>query len=157
MFAPLKVEVQSVGEDVVLAIGSWNRTMHFETAVMLASWMDECAREAKKWSGNVSFALRGVGTLHDASNPHWLNEGQPFDPRRVFPVNRDLLKKHSISVRQEMAMVVLVAGAVEAKMPYQAALTISQWVRVRAKESQLRAGDATRHWSVIAKEHQRDH
>ena len=153
MFAPLLVEVKSVGEDVVLAIGTWNRTMYFETAVMLASWLDECAREAKAWTGNSKRLLRGVGTLHDASNHNWINAGQPFTPGKLFPVNRDLLKREQISVRQDGGTVILTAGTAEATIPYEAALQISQWIRVRAKESQTRAGDLSRHWSKIAALH----
>lgn len=154
MYAPLLVEVRSVGEDVVLAIGTWNRRLYFETAILLAAWLDECARDAKAWTGNKHRLLRGHGTLHDASNPRWINVGQPFDPSRVFPVNRDLLKKEQIEVRQEGGTVVLTAGTAEASIPYEAALRISQWIRVRARESKTRAGDTTRHWSDITKEHE---
>lgn len=157
MYRPLLVDVKSIGEDVVIAIGSWNRQLHFETAVLLASWLDECAREAKAWSGNTSFKLRGIGTLHDASNPNWINAGQPNDPGRVFHVNRDLLTKAMISVRSAGATVVMTAASAEASLPYEAALQISQWIRVRAKESQTRAGDVTRHWSEIRKEHEAQH
>jgi hypothetical protein len=155
MFLPLKVEVSSVGEDVLLAVGSWRRAMHFETAILLASWLDTCARDAKVWAGKDKLLrLRGVGTLHDASNPKWLDVGQPFDPNRVYHVNRDLLKKAQIEVSQEGAAVVLKAGPAHATMPYEAALQISQWIRVRAKESQLRAGDDS-HWSRVTKEHEK--
>lgn len=157
MYAPLLVEVKSVGEDVLLVIGSWNRRLHFETAVLLATWMDECAREAKQWSGNARKYLRAVGTLHDASDHRWLNAGQPFDPNKLYPVNRDLLKKEQIAVRQEGATVVMTAGTAEATIPYQAALQISQWLRLKAKESQTRAGDKTRHWSEIVTENAARH
>lgn len=157
MYRPLLVDVKSIGDDVVIAIGSWHCRLHFETAVLLACWLDECAREAKAWSGNTSFKLRGVGTLHDASNPNWISAGQPNDPSRVFRVNRDLLKKERIAVRSAGATVVMKASAAEASLPYEAALQISQWIRVRAKESQARAGDVTRHWSEIKKEHEVQH
>jgi hypothetical protein len=153
MFVPLLVEVKSVGEDVVLAIGTWNRTMYFETAILLAAWMEECAREAKSWSGDSKRLLRGVGTLHDASDHNWINAGQPFTPGKVYPVNRDLLKKEQIAVRQNCATVVMTAGTTMAELPYEAALQISQWIRVRAKESQMRAGDVSRHWSAISALH----
>lgn len=156
MFQPLLVDVKSVGEDVQLAIGSWNRRIFFETAVLLADWLDECAREAKEWTGNSKRILRGLGTLHDASNPNWLNVGQQFTPNGVPRVNRDLLKKHEIAVSQEGGTVILTAGSAMASIPYQAALQISQWIRVRAKESQKRAGDTT-HWSRITQEHELQH
>ncbi len=154
MFLPLVVEVKSIGEDVLVSFGSWHRTLHFETAVLLAAWMDECARDAKAWAGNQQRLLRGVGTLHDASDHNWIMAGQPFTPHKVFPVNRDLLKKHDISVRQVHGTIEMIAGTALATLPHEAALQISQWIRVRAKESQTRAGDVTRHWSTITKEHE---
>jgi len=155
MFLPLAVHAESVGEDVRLFIGTWQCRLFFETAILLASWLDECARDAKEWANTSTRFLKGVGTLHDASNPHWMNVGQPNDPRHVFRVNRDLLKKHEIEVRQEGATVVLDAKGAAATMPYAAALEIAQFIRVRAKESQQRAGDKTRHWSKVTKEHEK--
>jgi hypothetical protein len=157
MFQPLLVEVKSVGEDVVIAVGSWNCRLFFETAVLLAAWMDECARDAKAWASDTKRLLKGVGTLHDASDKNWLNKGQPFTPNGVPRVNRDLLKKHQIEVRAEGGLVSLTAGTAMMQIPYQAALQISQWIRVRAKESQTRAGDVTRHWSKIKREHETQH
>lgn len=154
MYAPLTVEVKSLGEDVQLVIGSWRRRMHFETAVLLAAWLDECARDAKAWIGNSQRMLRGVGTLHDASNPNWINAGQPNTAGWRYPVNHDRLKKAQIAVRQDCGIVVLTAGTAQASIPFDAALQISQWIRVRAKESQARAGDVTRHWSKIKQAHE---
>ena len=154
MYLPLAVEVSSIGEDVELAIGTWRRRMFFETAILLAAWMDECARSAKHWAGYSHRRLYAIGTLHDASNPHWLNTGQPNDPLRVFNVNRDLLKKEQISVRHDGAIVVVTIGTSEASIPHTAAMQISQWLRQRAKESQMRAGDLTRHWSKVKQAHE---
>jgi hypothetical protein len=156
MFAPLLVEVKSVGEDVLLAIGTWSRRLHFETAVLLAAWMDECAREAKEWA-NVKRRLRGIGTMHDASDHKWLDRGQPFTPNGVPRVDRNMLKLHEIEVKSEGGTVVLIAGTAQAAMPHEAAIRISQWIRLKAKESQMRAGDTTRHWSVIKKGHEAQH
>ncbi len=157
MYRPLLVEVKSIGETVVLTMGSWHRTLHFETAILLASWMDECGRNAKAWAEDTKRLLKGIGTLHDASDHKWITAGQPFTPGKVFPVNRDVLKKHDIAVRQEGGTVVLTAGPTMAAMPYQAALQISQFIRLKAKESQTRAGDVTRHWSKITQEHTVQH
>ena len=155
MFAPCLVEAKSVGEDVVLSLGSWHRTLHFETAVLLASWLDECARNAKLWAEDTRRLFKGVGTLHDASDHKWIMADQPFTPGKDFHViNRDsTLKKHDIAVHAEGAAVVLLAGDAMATIPYQAALQISQFIRLKAKESQTRAGDVTRHWSKITQEH----
>lgn len=154
MFLPLVVEVKSIGEDVVLAIGSWKRRLYFETAILLADWMDTCGREAKEWAGNSKRLLRGIGTLHDASNPNWINAGQPFTPNGVPRVVRDVLKKHEIEVKSDGGTVVITAGSAMATMPYEAALQISQWIRLKAKESKTRAGDTTRHWSKVVAEHE---
>ena len=154
MFAPLLVEVKSVGEDVVLAVGSWNCRLHFETAVLLAAWLDKVAREAKVWTGNKKRLLRGIGTLHDASNPNWINEGQPFTPNGVPRVIRDIVRHEQIEVNSEGGMVSLTAGTALMSLPHEAAQQISQWIRVRAKESQTRAGDTERHWSKIVVEHE---
>jgi len=157
MFTPQLVRVESAGEHVKLAIGNWERSLYFETAFLLASWMDECAREAKEWTGNTRKGLKGIGTLHDASNPNWLNAGQPFTPNGVPIVNRDVLKREQIAVRSDAGMVVIKFGGTEAMLPYQATLTISQWIRLRAKESQMRAGDLSRHWSKVVAEHDLQH
>jgi len=60
-----------------------------------------------------------------------------------------LLSKQRIAVRSEGDLVVLNVGNAELKMPYETALQLSQWLRVRAKEAKRRAGDVSRHWSVI--------
>lgn len=62
----------------------------------------------------------------------------------------DLLKKERIAVSCEGELVVVCLGNVEIKLPYETALLLSQWVRVRAKEAKERAGDRSRHWSVVA-------
>jgi hypothetical protein len=157
MYLPLKVEVKSLGEDVVLSIGSYSRRMHFEAAILLAHWMSRCARAAKSWTGHTHRRLYAVGTLHDASAKDWLNAGQPNDPRHVARVNRDLLRRENILVRQNMAMVVLELDSASAEMTHQAAQTISQWIRLKAKESQMRAGDLTRHWSKVTQAHEAQH
>ena len=61
----------------------------------------------------------------------------------------DLLKPQRIEVSSEGELVVLKVGNAELKMHYETALQLSTWMRVRAKEAKHRAGDASRHWSVI--------
>ena len=149
MYLPLKVEVESNGEDVDISIGTFKQKMQFETAISLAIDMDEAARMAKLWSGNTKRMFRGIGTLHDASNPNWINEGQPFTPNGVPVVNKNLTKRHDLVVYPKQGTVVILFKKTEVAMPYAAALQISQWIRVKAKESQQRAGDK-RHWSKVA-------
>lgn len=157
MLAPVAVAVASVGEDVSLTVDGWHRRLHFETAVMLAAWLDECAREAKAHERVTSKLLIGHGTLHDASDHRWLDAGQPNDPRHVQRVDRNLLKLASIDVQAHGALVGFSAGSASMMLPWAAAIQIAQWIRLRAKESQMRAGDLTRHWSGIVREHEAAH
>lgn len=60
-----------------------------------------------------------------------------------------LLKKQTVSVRTEGTVVVLQIGNSEMKMDYDAALQISTWMRVRAKEAKRVAGDNSRKWNVV--------
>ena len=46
-------------------------------------------------------------------------------------------------------MVVLSIGNSDITMPYEAAIQLSQWLRVRGKEAKRTAGDMSRHWSAI--------
>lgn len=59
------------------------------------------------------------------------------------------MQKHRLAVASEGDLVVMTLGNVEVKLPYETALQLSQWLRVRAKEAKRRAGDTSRHWSVI--------
>jgi hypothetical protein len=145
-----RIAVASVRDRVTLEIGNWSRSMDYEVALLLSWWMQKHAREARKFAGHLGFALRVAGTLHDASKP---DAGQPFNPLGVRQVNADLLKLHQVSVRRDGQTVCVKIGADEATLPYAAALTIAQWLRMRAKESKRRAGDLERHWSVLGALH----
>jgi hypothetical protein len=65
----------------------------------------------------------------------------------------DLLKRERIAVDSVGELVVMQLGNVEVKLPYETALLLSQWLRVRAKEAKRRAGDTSRHWSVVGTLH----
>jgi hypothetical protein len=71
----------------------------------------------------------------------------------VAIVNRDLLRRERIAVMSEGELVVMQLGNVTVNLPYETALLLSQWLRVRAKEAKRRAGDVSRHWSVIGTLH----
>ena len=71
----------------------------------------------------------------------------------VAIVRNDLLKQERIAVSSEGDLVVMSLGNVEVKLPYETALLLSQWLRVRAKEAKHRAGDVSRHWSAIGTMH----
>lgn len=61
-----------------------------------------------------------------------------------------LLTQQRIAVSSEGELVVITIGNSDIRMHYEAALQLSQWVRVRAKEAKRRAGDQSRHWSAVA-------
>ena len=61
----------------------------------------------------------------------------------------NLLSKQRIAVDIEGELVKLSIGNTDIKMPYETALQLSQWLRVRGKEAKKNAGDISRHWSAI--------
>jgi len=64
--------------------------------------------------------------------------------------NSSLLSQQRIDVSAEGDLVALTIGNATIKMPYETALQLSQWLRVRGKEAKRRAGDMSRHWSALA-------
>jgi len=60
-----------------------------------------------------------------------------------------LLSKQRMSVAIEGDLVKLTIGNSDIRMPYEAALQLSQWLRVRGKEAKRNAGDVSRHWSAV--------
>lgn len=65
-------------------------------------------------------------------------------------VNSPLLSRQRIAVAVEGDMVKLSVGNADIRMPYETALQLSQWLRVRGKQAKRAAGDMSRHWSAIA-------
>ena len=65
-------------------------------------------------------------------------------------VNSPLLSKQRISVVARGDMVRLSIGNADIDMPYETAIQLSQWLRVRGKEAKRQAGDMSRHWSAVA-------
>lgn len=65
-------------------------------------------------------------------------------------VNSPLLSRQHISVDSVGDMVTLTVGNSTLNMPYETALQLSQWLRVRGKECKRRNGDMSRHWSAVA-------
>ena len=64
-----------------------------------------------------------------------------------------LLTQQNLSVDSEGDIVHIHLGNVTASLQYETALLLSQWIRIRAKEAKRRAGDISRHWSVIGTLH----
>lgn len=65
-------------------------------------------------------------------------------------INSPLLSRQRIAVEARGDMVRLSIGNADIDMPYEAAIQLSQWLRVRGKEAKRAAGDMSRHWSVVA-------
>lgn len=65
-------------------------------------------------------------------------------------VNSPLLSRQRISVEARGDLVRLSIGGADIDMPYETAIQLSQWLRVRGKEAKRAAGDMSRHWSAIA-------
>jgi hypothetical protein len=65
-------------------------------------------------------------------------------------INSPLLSRQRIAVSARGDLVRLTIGNAHIDMPYETALQLSQWLRVRGKEAKRRAGDMSRHWSALA-------
>lgn len=64
-------------------------------------------------------------------------------------VNSPLLSRQRISVDARGELVRLSIGNADIDMPYETAIQLSQWLRVRGKQAKKAAGDMSRHWSAI--------
>jgi hypothetical protein len=64
-------------------------------------------------------------------------------------VNSSLLSRQRISVEIEGELVALVVGNATLRMPYETALQLSQFLRVRGKQAKKLVGDNSRHWSAV--------
>lgn len=60
-----------------------------------------------------------------------------------------LLQKQRISVETMGELVRLSIGNTHIDMPYETAIQLSTWLRVRGKQAKRNAGDLSRHWSAI--------
>lgn len=61
-----------------------------------------------------------------------------------------LMQQMRVEVAAEGEQVALTIGNSTLRMSYEAALQLSQWLRVRGKEAKRNAGDVSRHWSALA-------
>lgn len=61
-----------------------------------------------------------------------------------------LLSRQRMAVDIRGDLVRLSIGNADIDMPYETALQLSQWLRVRGKQAKRQAGDMSRHWSAIA-------
>lgn len=65
-------------------------------------------------------------------------------------INSPLLSRQRIAVEARGDLVRMSIGNTHIDMPYETALQLSQWLRLRGKEAKRRAGDMSRHWSALA-------
>lgn len=65
-------------------------------------------------------------------------------------MNSPLLSRQRMSVSVRGELVRLSIGNADIDMPYETAIQLSQWLRVRGKEAKRLSGDMSRHWSAIA-------
>lgn len=138
------IEVAAVGELVVLSLGNLAYSMEFDLALQVAADMTAAARDVKKSTGDKSRRYRVAGSMHDATpDKQVLTRFHTKLPERIA--------RKDIGVRLKGAMVVLRLYKTEADIPYEAALSISQWLRVRAKEARNEAGEEA-HWSDLVKQ-----
>ena len=63
-------------------------------------------------------------------------------------VNSPLLSRQRMSVEARGEMVRLTIGNAHVDMPYETAIQLSQWLRVRGKQARNTAGERA-HWSQI--------
>lgn len=122
--------------------------MHYEHAFDVSRWMRVEAGAIKQALG-YGKTSRSLGVWHDAD----------AKPKRLAPRARG----PSIHVkpkpyqwdRQDVSTtgnrVRIKVGPHSIAISFNQALTLSQWIRVRAKEARNNAGD-TRHWSKIGKD-----
>lgn len=64
-------------------------------------------------------------------------------------VKPPILTPQQVAVESRGELVMIHIGNSTLTMGYEDAIQLSNWIRVRAKESKHRAGDVSRHWSVI--------
>lgn len=138
------VEVSASGELVILCIGNMSFSIEFPLALQLAVAIRYHARLAKLNSGRDERGFHVVGVLHDASAQQ---------PKRKRFIERlpELLRPRGLNVDTDGQLVVVTFGRTTLKLPYPAARTLAQWMRVRGKEAKLNAGEH-RHWSEIARQ-----
>ena len=141
------VAVSSEGETVTLTIGNVDIPMHFEHALDLSKWIREDAAMAKAIA-NRKRTLRSFGVLHDADAKE---KPLPYTPGPGIHIKPQVKTWHREDVKLEGRLVAIKIGPHTMRLHFENALQLSQWLRIRAKESQRTAGD-TRHWSEVTSE-----
>jgi len=141
LLRPGVIAVEARGELVLLRIGDFRASLEFSTALELSVALKAEARAAKRSAGDDSHRYSTMGALHDAA-------AEKARPSRFAAKLPERLAAKALRVTQEGALVALTINRTTARMPYQAALQLSQWLRVRGKEARNAAGESA-HWSQI--------
>lgn len=142
------LEVSANGEQVILRVGNVEIPMHFEQALDLSKWIRFEAALAKR-GRNRAKTVRSLGILRNLEAP--LDKALPDARGGLFGIHVKAKAKswHREDVVLEgRSLVAIKIGSKTLRLHFEKALTISQWLRVRAKEAQRTAGD-TRHWSEV--------
>lgn len=143
---PMKFDVAASGEQVILTVGNVAIPMHFEHALDFHYWIREDAALAKRLTGRKR-TIRSHGVLHDAdAKPE---EPLPYTSGVAIHIKAKEKTWHREDVSLEGRTVVMKIGPHALRLNFENALTLSQWLRIRAKECQRTAGD-TRHWSEVS-------
>ena len=134
------MSVSTKNENVILTIGNVSLPMHFSHAFDLSKWIREKAASIKSVM-NRARTIRSLGTLD--TRPQ-------FTPNANggIHVKSKLNSWSEDDVTIEGRLICIQIKNKIIRLHFENALTISQWLRVRAKEAQRCVGDL-RHWSKV--------
>lgn len=142
------VRVEADGENVFWWIGNTPIVMHYEHAFDVSRWMRAEAGAIKQAMG-YGKTSRSLGVMHDAeAKPKRLAPRQRGPAIHVKPKPYQWDRRDVSTVGNRVSVKI---GTHAAAVHFREALTLSQWIRVRAKQARNTVGD-TRHWSEIGKE-----
>ena len=139
----MAVEFATLGELVVISIGNVAFSVEFNVALRVSAEMLEAARTAKRAANDSNRRFRVAGHLQDV-------EAEKVALSRWNRAAPPRLKTQDVSVRPVGTQVAWRLGKTVAEIPYEAALTFSQWLRIRGKEARNNAKESA-NWLEIAK------
>jgi len=142
LLQPTACAVTCHGELVGLSFGNVSATLEFQVALQIAAAMRHEARFAKATAGFAQWrTIRSVGVLHDAS-------AKKPKRKRFMEKLPGMLHVRDISVCAIGQVVSLRLGRSTIGIPWETALQVSQWIRVRGKEAKRNASEQA-HWSTF--------
>jgi hypothetical protein len=135
------VQVTQYGELVELAIGPEKWSMPFDVALSLAHALLTEGRVARKAAGYKGTNLRSSGLFTAEDKPK-------FRQNRWQRIAAQLTK-HRMHVQADGSNVDVTLGHSRYGVPFDAALTISQWLRIHGRAARNEAGEKAS-WVKIA-------